>query len=123
MEEGGNFSAVLSGDILGILSLYEASFLSMENEGIVDEAQNFATHHLKERLYHITDQSLALQVSHALDLSLHWTVQKLESKWFINVYENRHDKNLSLPELAKLDFNILQAIYQDEVKQLSRSVE
>ncbi|CAA2956513.1 Exo-alpha-bergamotene synthase [Olea europaea subsp. europaea] len=63
---------------------------------------------------------LAVQVSHALELPLHWRVQKLEAKWFINVYENRHDVNLTLLELAKLDFNIVQAIYQDEIKQMSR---
>ncbi|CAA2990551.1 (-)-alpha-terpineol synthase-like [Olea europaea subsp. europaea] len=92
----------------------------MDNEGILNEAQNFSTHHLKERLHHITDQGLAVQVSHALELPLHWRVQKLEAKWFINVYENRHDVNLNLLELAKLDFNIVQAIYQDEIKQMSR---
>ncbi|CAA2934310.1 trans-alpha-bergamotene synthase-like [Olea europaea subsp. europaea] len=120
MEEGGNFNAELSGDIIGILSLYEASFLSLENEGILDKARNFATHHLKERLQHITDQGLAMQVSHALELPLHWRVQKLEAKWFIYVYENRHDADYNLLEFAKLDFNIVQAIYQDEIKQMSR---
>ncbi|CAI9783888.1 unnamed protein product [Fraxinus pennsylvanica] len=120
MEEGENFNAELSGDIVGILSLYEASFLSMENEGILDEARNFATHHLKERLQHITDQGLAMQVSHALELPLHWRVQKLEAKWFIYVYENRHDADYTILEFAKLDFNIVQAMYQDEIKQMSR---
>ncbi|KAL2495312.1 Tricyclene synthase [Forsythia ovata] len=120
MDEQGNFRADHSGNIEGILSLYEASFLSMENEGILDEARNFATQHLKETLQHITNQSLADQVCRALELPLHWRVQKLEAKWFINVYENRHDANLILLELAKLDFNIVQAIYQDEIKQMSR---
>ncbi|CAI9756570.1 unnamed protein product [Fraxinus pennsylvanica] len=120
MDEGGNFRAELSGDIEGVLSMYEASFLSMENEGILGEARNFATRHLKEKRQHITDQGLAAEVSHALELPLHWRVQKLEAKWFINVYENRHDANLILLELAKLDFNIVQAIYQDEIKQMSR---
>ncbi|KAL2475542.1 cineole-1 [Abeliophyllum distichum] len=120
MDEERNFRADLSGNIKGILSLYEASFLSMENEGILDEARNFATQHLKEKLQHITDQSLAVQVSRALELPLHWRVQKLEAKWFINVYENRQDANLILIELAKLDFNTVQAIYQDEIKQMSR---
>ncbi|KAL2495304.1 cineole-1 [Forsythia ovata] len=120
MDKERNFKADLSGNIKGILSLYEASFLSMENEGILDEARNFATQHLNEKLQHITDQSLAVQVSRALELPLHWRVQKLEAKWFINVYENRHNANLILLELAKLDLNIVQSIYQDEIKQMSR---
>ncbi|XP_022877994.1 trans-alpha-bergamotene synthase-like isoform X1 [Olea europaea var. sylvestris] len=120
MDEGGSFRPELSDDIEGILSLYEASFLSMESEGILGDARNFATQHLKEKLQHITDHGLAVQVSHALELPLHWRVQKLEAKWFINVYESRRDANLILLELAKLDFNILQAIYQDEIKQMSR---
>ncbi|CAI9783885.1 unnamed protein product [Fraxinus pennsylvanica] len=61
-----------------------------------------------------------MQVSHALELPLHWRVQKLEAKWFIYVYENRHDADYTILEFAKLDFNIVQAMYQDEIKQMSR---
>ncbi|KAK6124436.1 hypothetical protein DH2020_041813 [Rehmannia glutinosa] len=121
MDEAGNFKASLSSDVKGILSLYEASFLSMEGENILDLAKDFSTHHLRDRLHQITnDPSLAEQIRHALELPLHWRVQKIEAKWFINVYETRFDANLILLELAKLDFNMVQAKYQDEIKHMSR---
>ncbi|KAK6124032.1 hypothetical protein DH2020_042248 [Rehmannia glutinosa] len=121
LDEAGNFKASLPSDVKGILSLYEASFLSLEGENILDLAKDFSTHHLRDRLHQITnDPSLAEQIRHALELPLHWRVQKIEAKWFINVYETRFDANLILLELAKLDFNIVQAKYQDEIKHMSR---
>ncbi|KAL0442876.1 UNVERIFIED_CONTAM: Trans-alpha-bergamotene synthase [Sesamum latifolium] len=120
MEEDGNFMECLADDVKGILSLYEASFLSLEGETILDLAKDFSTRHLTERLEQITEPSLADQVRHALELPLHWRVQKLEAKWFMCIYESRFDANLILLELAKLDFNIVQAKYQDEIKQMSR---
>ncbi|KAK4399003.1 Trans-alpha-bergamotene synthase [Sesamum angolense] len=120
MEEDGNFMECLADDVKGILSLYEASFLSLEGETILDLAKDFSTRHLSQRLEQITEPSLADQVRHALELPLHWRVQKLEAKWFIGIYESSFDANLILLELAKLDFNIVQAKYQDEIKQMSR---
>ncbi|KAH9751691.1 TPS27 [Citrus sinensis] len=43
----------------------------------------------------------------------------LEARWFIHVYEKREDKYHLLLELAKLEFNTLQAIYQEELKDIS----
>ncbi|KAK6124001.1 hypothetical protein DH2020_042249 [Rehmannia glutinosa] len=121
MDEAGNFKSGIAGDVKGILFLYEASFLSLEDERILDLAKDFLIHHLTERLHQITDESsLAEQIRHALELPLHRRVQKIEAKWFINVYETRFDANFILLELAKLDFNMVQAKYQDEIKHVSR---
>ncbi|CAA0835948.1 1-8-cineole synthase 1- chloroplastic [Striga hermonthica] len=119
-DEFGNFKGCLASDVKGMLSLYEASFLSLEGENLLDSAKDFSTHHLRERLEGITDPIVAEQVRHALELPLHWRVQKLEAKWFITVYESKLGANLILLELAKLDFNMVQALYQHEIKQLSR---
>ncbi|GFP96002.1 trans-alpha-bergamotene synthase [Phtheirospermum japonicum] len=120
MDEDGNFKACLARDVKGILSLYEASFLSMEGENILDLAKQYSTHHLKETLEQITDPSLAELVKHALELPVHWRVHKLEAQWFINVYESKLGANLVVLQLAKLDYNMVQAKYQQELKQLSR---
>ena len=40
-ERGDDFQTGLSGDIKGMLSLYEASFLLKENETILEEAKDF----------------------------------------------------------------------------------
>jgi len=54
-----------------------------------------------------------------VELPLHWKFPMLEARWFMHVYEKREDKNHLLLELAKLEFNTLQAIYQEELKDIS----
>ncbi|KAF8409382.1 hypothetical protein HHK36_005457 [Tetracentron sinense] len=70
-DKMGNFKAPLCEDTKGMLSLYEASYLSLEGEFILDEAREFTSRHLKEIKENI-DLNLAKQVSHALELPLHW---------------------------------------------------
>nr|ANO43014.1 terpene synthase 23 [Tripterygium wilfordii] len=121
-----NFKECVSGgdDIKGVLSLYEASYYSVEGESIMEEAWDFATRHLKklddERVLDGRDLILAMQVRHALELPLHWRVTRYEARWFIDLYEKTNDMNPILLELAKLDFNILQGVYKEELKDLSR---
>ncbi|KAI7993151.1 hypothetical protein LOK49_LG12G02324 [Camellia lanceoleosa] len=105
----------------GLLYLYEASYLSIDGESLLDEARDFTTRNLKENLKKKDiDQNLAMLVRHSLELPLHWRVQRLEARRFIDVYERRQDMNSVLLELAKLDFNMVQANHQQEVKQMSR---
>ncbi|KAL8460223.1 hypothetical protein ACS0TY_031943 [Phlomoides rotata] len=122
LDDEGKFKVMEQGDddVKGVVSLYEASFLSVEGETIMDLAKDFCTRQLSERVEQITDPILGGQVRHALEVPLHWRVQKLEAKWFIHVYEARPDANHILLRLAKLDFNMVQSMYQDEIKRLSR---
>ncbi|GMP87024.1 hypothetical protein CsSME_00039573 [Camellia sinensis var. sinensis] len=92
----------------------------MEGESILEEARDFATKHLKEYLKKRTDPNLAMLVSHALELPLHWTMPRMEARWFIDAYERRSDMNPTLLEFAKLDFNMVQAIHQEDLKHVSR---
>nr|BAG74774.1 limonene synthase [Citrus trifoliata] len=111
-------------DFMGILSLHEASYYSLEGESIMEEAWQFTSKHLKEMMIISNskeeDVFVAEQAKRALELPLHWKVPMLEARWFIHVYEKREDKNHLLLELAKLEFNVLQAIYQEELKDVSR---
>ncbi|KAJ0616444.1 putative lyase [Helianthus annuus] len=59
-------------------------------------------------------------ISRALDFPLHWMLPRAETKWFIEVYVRRRDMNPIVLELAKLDFNMVQAVYQDDLKYASR---
>ncbi|XP_038679210.1 terpene synthase 10-like isoform X2 [Tripterygium wilfordii] len=124
-DETGDFKECVGGDdVRGILSLYEASYYSVEGESIMEEAWDFATRHLKklddERVLDGRDPILAMQVRHALELPLHWRRTRFEARWFIDLYEKTNDMNPMLLELAKLDFNILQGMYKEELKDLSR---
>ena len=106
-----------------MLYLYEASYLSTSGESILDEARDFTTKHLQEYLKNNTDDNnLAILVSHALELPLHWRMLRLEARWFIDVYEKTNNKSTSLLEFAKLDFNMVQAIHQEDLKDMSRYV-
>ncbi|XP_041011494.1 myrcene synthase, chloroplastic-like [Juglans microcarpa x Juglans regia] len=120
-NELGCFEQSLCDDIKGILCLYEASFLLIEGESVLEEARDFATKTLKEFIMKLnTDQKLSAMVSHALELPLHWRIQRLEARWFIDVYRSREDMNPMLLEFAELDFNMVQAVHQEDLKQMSR---
>ncbi|XP_059627315.1 (-)-alpha-terpineol synthase-like [Cornus florida] len=122
MSENGKFKACHCGDTKGLLCLYEASYFSIEGESILEEAKDFTTRHLKKNLEQniCMDKNLAMQVSHSLELPLHWRMIRLENRWFIDVYERRPDTNPLLLEFAKLDFNMVQAKHLEEVKQVAR---
>ncbi|KAF3432410.1 hypothetical protein FNV43_RR27150 [Rhamnella rubrinervis] len=117
-DEAGKFKASLSEDIEGILSLYEASYHSIEDESVLDEARDFTIKNLKEYIQqqHKKDENLAIFARHALELPLHWRTERLETRWFINAYEKKKDMNHILLELAKLDFNIVQSVHQEDLK-------
>ena len=79
----------------------------------MEEAWQFTSKHLKEVMISKIKQGdvfVAEQAKRALELPLHWKVAMLEARWFIDVYEKTEDKNHLLLELAKLEFNVLQAI-------------
>ncbi|CAK8534657.1 unnamed protein product [Lathyrus sativus] len=104
-----------------MLALYESSFHSFEDETILDEAINFTTKYLKE--YDLNDNRdtyISHLINHALELPLHWRIPRWESQWFINVYERKQKMDPVLLQFAKMDFNIVQSFYQEELKQASR---
>ncbi|OVA08088.1 Terpene synthase [Macleaya cordata] len=113
-------------DVEGMLRLYEALFYAFEGEEILDEAQKFTTTHLKEQLIKANsiishnNPNLSKEVSHALELPLHWRVPRAEARWFIDTYKTMQDMDPSLLEFARLDFNMVQATYQEDLKYVSR---
>lgn len=122
-DETGKFMACMSDDTIGLVSLYEASFLMVEGESILEEARDFATKCLEEYINEEKideNDPISLLVSHALELPLQWRMLRLESRWFIDLYERMEDMNPCLLELAKLDFNIVQSTHQEDLKYASR---
>ncbi|KAF8409091.1 hypothetical protein HHK36_005164 [Tetracentron sinense] len=118
-DKMGNFKASLCEDTKGMLSLYEASYLSIQGEVILDEARDFTSRHLEDIKENI-DVNLAKQVSHALELPLHWRMLRLEARWFVDIYERRENMNPILLELAKLDFNMVQETHRNDLRVMSR---
>eukprot|EP00257_Ricinus_communis_P028171 XP_025015585.1 terpene synthase 10 isoform X1 [Ricinus communis] len=119
-DELGNFKECLHEDIEGMLSLYEASYLLEEGENILEVAREFAASCLKKYIQVNKDQLLSMIVSHSLEVPLHWRMPRLETRWFIDIYEKKQGMNPLLLELAKLDFNNVQATYHEDLKYVTR---
>ncbi|XXG69509.1 hypothetical protein AAC387_Pa06g2354 [Persea americana] len=117
-DEKGGFKASLLSDIKGMLSLYEASHLSFPGETILDEARAFTSTHLMDIKKNI-DPILHKKVEHALDIPLHWRLEKLESRWYMDIYMREEGMNSSLLELAQLHFNFVQATFQRNLRSVS----
>ncbi|GAB4831032.1 hypothetical protein Ancab_005047 [Ancistrocladus abbreviatus] len=105
-------------DIKGMLELFEASHLAFEGEHIMTEAKALSHRDLKEVHSNVKD-NIAKQVADALELPRHWRVQWFEVRQQIDAYEQEVDRNPVLLELAKLNFNMIQAVHQEDLRQLS----
>ncbi|KAL1817533.1 hypothetical protein ACET3Z_020107 [Daucus carota] len=119
-DDTGNFKANLCEDVKGLLSLYEASFYGFQGEDVIDEAKAFSTACLKNAVQQgKICPNMRAKVNHALDMPLHWKLIRVEARWYIDAYEKEQNINSNLLNFAKLDYNIIQSVYQKEVSKLA----
>ncbi|XVE68685.1 hypothetical protein DITRI_Ditri09bG0088600 [Diplodiscus trichospermus] len=114
----GKFIDSLSGDVLGLLSLLEASFLGVQGEKILEEAKGFTREILKALLGRM-DEVKAKQVQQSMEVPLYWRMERIEARNFIDSYQRNDTKSSVLVELAKLDYNLIQSAYQQELIELA----
>ncbi|KAJ8428541.1 hypothetical protein Cgig2_003789 [Carnegiea gigantea] len=119
-DENGSFMKSLVDDIPTLLSLYEASYVGVHGDDILDEAVKFTTTHLKSRMAGELMSPFAEQVAHALQQPLHRGMALLESRHYISFCEEDPSHNKALLKLSKLDFNVLQALHKKELGDLTR---
>nr|QWB49551.1 terpene synthase 20 [Aquilaria sinensis] len=112
------FKVGLAENVKGLLQLYEASYLAVEGENILEEARSFSRQYLQKQTE--DDIYLSSLVTRALELPLHWRMPRMEARCFIDLYKKCQHPNLILVHLAQLDFNIVQAIHQQDLKHASR---
>nr|AAO85532.1 monoterpene synthase [Arabidopsis thaliana] len=112
-----------SDNITSIITLYEASYLSTKSDTKLHKViRPFATEQIRNfvddesETYNIMLREMAI---HALEIPYHWRMRRLETRWYIDAYEKKHDMNLFLAEFAKIDFNIVQTAHQEDVKYVS----
>ncbi|OAY81182.1 putative terpene synthase 2 [Ananas comosus] len=118
-DEKGSFNSSLQSDVKGLLSLYEAAYLALPGEELLDEAIIFTTTHLKSLVDRL-EKPLAKKVLHALEVPSHRRMKRLEARLYISLYEDDDEaRNDVILELAKLDFHLLQSLHREEVKNLS----
>ncbi|KAF7012872.1 hypothetical protein CFC21_027021 [Triticum aestivum] len=116
--EDGTFNEYITNDPKGLLCLYNASYVLTHGEPELEEATSFARHHLKSMAPSLRSP-LAEQVKRALHVPLPRTYRRLEALSYMPEYEQEAEHNPILLELAKLEFNLLQAVHLKELKAIS----
>lgn len=119
MDKNGEFEESLIDDTLGLLSLYEASYMGAKNETILEDAMEFTKTHLTRSLPSLSPQ-LKVKVGQALELPTHLRMARLETRRFIEEYATQINHNPILLELAMLDYNRVQSQHQTELVEITR---
>ncbi|CAM0912976.1 unnamed protein product [Alopecurus aequalis] len=114
-HEDGLFANV---DRESMLSLYNAAYLRKHGEKVLDEAISFTKKRLMCELEHL-EPSYAKEVSSALDTPLFRRVGIMETRSYITNYETEATRNEAMLELAKLNFNLLQHLFSQELKEVT----
>ncbi|KAL6840794.1 hypothetical protein ACP4OV_029320 [Aristida adscensionis] len=114
-DKGGNFVA---DDTKSLLSLYNAACLRTRGEKVLDEAILFTRGRLEAALDSL-EPTLASEVSLDLQTPLFRRVRILETRNYIPVYAKDAARNDTILEFAKLNFNLLQLLYCEELKQIT----
>nr|KJB62639.1 hypothetical protein B456_009G428500 [Gossypium raimondii] len=118
-DEQGNFKSSVTSDVRGLLELYQASYLRVHGEDILDEAISFTTNHLSLAVASL-DHPLSEEVSHALKQSIRRGLPRVEARHYLSVYQDIESHNKALLEFAKIDFNILQFLHRKELSEICR---
>ncbi|CAI0456627.1 unnamed protein product [Linum tenue] len=119
----GRFKEWLSRDEQGLLSLYEAAHIAFHGEDILDETLNFATKNLKSIL--LTNKNISNAVQRQIDFALFvpaWKcVPRSLARHSLDFYSDQGAllQNQKLLTFAKLDFNMVQSIHKQELRELS----
>ncbi|TXG47230.1 hypothetical protein EZV62_026524 [Acer yangbiense] len=115
----------VSEDITGLMGLYEASKLSGEGENVLDEAGNFSANLLNEWIKNKHDKldhhCEAKVVENTLVYPHHKSLPRFMAKTlFLSNYQGENGWIHVLQELAIMDFNMVQSLYQKEIVQVSK---
>nr|QIQ55991.1 putative terpene synthase 5 [Eremophila denticulata subsp. trisulcata] len=118
-DEDNKFKKNLIGEIDGLLSLCEASYVRYHGEDVLEEALVFTKHYLNQALPQL-DSLLKEKVARALEQPIHRAIEVVEARYFISFYEKDESRNELLLRLAKLNFKLLQNLYRKELGDLTK---
>ena len=114
-DDRGNF---ISNDVHSLLALYNAAHLRTRGEQVLDDAIIFTKSHLGCMVEHL-EPWLAEEVRCTLETPQFRRVERVETRRYIPIYEEKATRDVNILEFAKLDFNILQTLYCEELKALT----
>ncbi|XP_065850659.1 terpene synthase 5-like [Euphorbia lathyris] len=118
-DEHGDFKEDIVNDVKGVLCLYEACFLAIHGEDILDEALAFTRKHL-EILAENSSHHIQKHIRNSLMYPSHRTIERLDALHYISFYEEDESVDETLLKFAKLDYNGLQLLYRKELALLSK---
>ncbi|KAI7751984.1 hypothetical protein M8C21_015336 [Ambrosia artemisiifolia] len=121
-DANGSFKESLTEDVQGLLDLYEATYLRVQGEVVLEEALVFTRTRLPKIAHDLTqtNPTLSTHIQDALKLPLQKRLPRLEALGYIEFYQKQNYHNESLLKLAKLAFNLLQSSHRKELNQMSR---
>ncbi|KAJ6893299.1 (3S,6E)-nerolidol synthase 1-like [Populus alba x Populus x berolinensis] len=114
-DNEGRFKQKLSGDIMGLVSLYEASQLSIRGEDVLDEAGDYSYQLLRSSLTHL-DNNQARLVRNSLDHPHHKSLASFTAKYYFN--DEPHGWISEQQELAKTEFERVRSQHQHEIVEI-----
>ncbi|AES66808.1 putative lyase [Medicago truncatula] len=116
----GSLNENISKDVQGMWSLYEAAQLRIHDEDILDEALDFTYSHLNSLITNELSPFLAKQLCQCLRTPLHKGVPRLETRCYISSYGEEPSHSKVLLNFAKLDFNTVQKMHQNEIGSITK---
>ncbi|KAM3346960.1 hypothetical protein ACQJBY_021133 [Aegilops geniculata] len=108
----------IQSDTNSLLSLYNAAHLSIKGEDVFDMAVSFTRRHLLGALENLESPFVG-EVSSSLLTPPFRRVGILEARNYLPCYTNKAMRNEAILELAKLNFNILQLHFCEELKDVT----
>lgn len=121
MDETGNFKEYLSKDVQGMLGLYEAAYMGVDGEKVLDYALEFTQTHLRKIAKDPScNASLRTQIQQALKQPLRKRLPRVELLNYIPRYQQEAFHDETLLKFAKLDFNMLQHMHKKELSQICK---
>ena len=111
--------STLGSDVKGLLSLYNAAYLGTHGEIILDEAISFTRNYLVSALADLKPP-LTTQVSLDLETPLCRRMRRLLARDYISIYQEDATRVDAILEFAKLDFNLLQSLHREELKNITK---
>ncbi|KAK1305164.1 putative terpene synthase 11 [Acorus calamus] len=123
LDKGGKFKKAFNEDMEGLISLYEAAHLGVNNEEIMSQALDYSKEQLKKSMngclksqYHMLKEA-----ENALELPRHMRMVRLEAKKFMKDCISKNDGlDSNLFEFAAMDFNSVQSLHQSEIAEIQK---
>jgi hypothetical protein len=119
LEFRDNQGNITSDDVNCLMTLYDAAHTRTHGEDILDSIIKFNKSRLQSVMETDLEPELAEEVRYTLETTRFRRVKRVEARRYISVYGEKATRNEAILEFAKLDYNILQAIYCEELKELT----